>query len=1721
MAIENRPPLPYSDVWNIMPRASKRTLEEIAMKSDSNDGDYSDRNTRPARKSTTSKSRSKKRPTKKRRRNSMDDDDEDEESDILTSEDDISVESEFDEDDPTLERNARGSIKRTAAKKANYQLSSTSDEDNEELEEEEDEDEGKAKGKSRNTDKGRTTKRLLVKFPIAAQPSAPRTARTTRGRSSSKEHPIPTEYQGTRRITRRTYDETEDIVALTGSGRHVQTVRKATRSPEAMPRTHRGAAAPVHVPSKSTINEEDEGSRQELQDEGDTVPAEADPGASQFEIMESDQQGDFEEDAPAVAASDIINPQPREEGNIQDKDVEMGEEGFVPESDQGGENEDEEEDEAPRSGRNTRASWKQNVAVETVEGVNPATRRSARKSAARSSRPPNEDGSDFEPNDDEANDEDLSESEVSQPSPRKGSQQNIDDVYESSNDRRSRLRKRQSQSQGRVESEAGELAEELAELRPERRRRRAQNEIVYENKPRRNRKSVDYRIIRPEITLPIEDEDDVPSGSPSRRGRGGGGGWQRSLFSTYGPFGGAGGLPPLLGGPTGTGAAGGADSDSSDDDSGQRPMVGGIAGMTPTSALAPGFNVALPGQAFGTDAAPGLSGTPANFGKVKDKQALADSDPLGIDPNVNFDSVGGLQGHIDQLKEMVALPLLYPEIFQRFHIVPPRGVLFHGPPGTGKTLLARALASSVSSEGRKVTFYMRKGADALSKWVGEAERQLRLLFDEARKTQPSIIFFDEIDGLAPVRSSKQEQIHASIVSTLLALMDGMDGRGQVIVIGATNRPDSIDPALRRPGRFDREFYFPLPNTEARRAILDIHTRGWDPPLPNDIKDELAELTKGYGGADLRALCTEAALNAVQRKYPQIYRSNEKLLIDPKKIEISPKDFMISIKKMVPSSERSSSSGAAPLPPIVEPLLRNPLRDIKQILAEILPQKKRLTALEEAQFEEPEHSAGFKWERMQQEFETSRIFRPRLLIRGNPGMGQQYLASALLHHFEGLHVQAFDLPTLISDSTRSPEASVVQLFTEVKRHKPSVIYIPNVQTWYETVGQTVISTFLGLLRSLPPTDPVLLLGVLEDDADNIDTTMMRNFFGFSKKNRFDLHAPESLWRYEFFNTLIKYIKSAPPEFPDPENRKKRKLETLERAPPPPPPQPVPPTREEIKAQKKRDRQTLNALKIRIQPIMDQIKKYKKFRTGVIDETQIGYLYEEEDPNVVTSDIPLVHRTTFRPFEKDVDKHGVPGLRETVSGKFYYNMEIVTIEKRLSNGYYKRPKDFLADIKRIAKDARQLGDQDRQLKANELLSNVEVDIGNLEQSDPSLVTECEQVYLREVERERIALEKAKRTVGADGVMAPPPIMNVPHGNTESSHQSSGPVVLGEPFAARSFPLPGPPATPTRPSHASTITNGHGTDKTRAEANEASTRPVTSNGSVGADGDVQMSNSDDAQPSQRDDTQNSSFGQSAQPRPVHSYTAPSQQLRQQSGLSNLSQKGTMTPMAPGSQPGDYANDASTTQTTSDKKHSGPSDVAQLNTQSSIGGSTRHEYPDLNPYPDRLSGDEPLPDTQQGESGAWGTPLTGIVDFANSQPSLVNGTQSQSHNNSKFSQPGSQPPIPPFDGAGARTTTTPRQVRLQELLHDEGARHPQNTSPSSFAAGKLIVDEHRLEALHQTFTQRTNGLSVEQLEQVNTSLMDCVWRMRGEWNRVEVAEAVEQTFEEVLSDIQSMQDF
>ncbi|XP_030460878.1 uncharacterized protein LOC115681173 isoform X2 [Syzygium oleosum] len=232
-----------------------------------------------------------------------------------------------------------------------------------------------------------------------------------------------------------------------------------------------------------------------------------------------------------------------------------------------------------------------------------------------------------------------------------------------------------------------------------------------------------------------------------------------------------------------------------------------------------------------------------------------------------WESVAGLQDVIRCMKEVVILPLLYPEFFDNLGITPPRGVLLHGYPGTGKTLVVRSLIGSCARGDKRIAYFARKGADCLGKYVGDAERQLRLLFHVAEKCQPSIIFFDEIDGLAPCRTKQSDQTHSSVVSTLLALLDGLKSRGSVVVIGATNRPDAVDPALRRPGRFDREIYFPLPSLEDRAAILSLHTQKWPKPVSGSLLRWIAGKTAGFAGADLQALCTQAAIIALKRNFP--------------------------------------------------------------------------------------------------------------------------------------------------------------------------------------------------------------------------------------------------------------------------------------------------------------------------------------------------------------------------------------------------------------------------------------------------------------------------------------------------------------------------------------------------------------------------------------------------------------------------------------------------------------------------------------------------------------------------------------------------------------------------------------------------------------------------------------------------------------------------------------
>lgn len=396
-----------------------------------------------------------------------------------------------------------------------------------------------------------------------------------------------------------------------------------------------------------------------------------------------------------------------------------------------------------------------------------------------------------------------------------------------------------------------------------------------------------------------------------------------------------------------------------------------FGGLDTHGTTAWGLNLAASGWGHQGDALATLTSGIQTAGPSS--KGGADIQPLQVDDSVSFDDIGGLSEYIDALKEMVFFPLLYPDFFASYHITPPRGVLLCGPPGTGKTLIARALACAASKAGQKVSFYMRKGADVLSKWVGEAERQLKLLFEEAQRNQPSIIFFDEIDGLAPVRSSKQEQIHNSIVSTLLALMDGLDSRGQVVLIGATNRIDAIDGALRRPGRFDREFNFPLPGCEARAEILDIHTRKWMHPPSKDLKKELAASCVGYCGADLKALCTEAAIRAFREKYPQVYTSDDKFLIDVDSVRVEKYHFIEAMSTITPAAHRGAIVHSRPLSLVVQPCLLRHLENAMSIISDIFTPvsvDSELTKLSMLSY----GSA------------IPLVYRPRLLLCGGEGTG---------------------------------------------------------------------------------------------------------------------------------------------------------------------------------------------------------------------------------------------------------------------------------------------------------------------------------------------------------------------------------------------------------------------------------------------------------------------------------------------------------------------------------------------------------------------------------------------------------------------------------------------------------------------------------------------------------------------------------------------------------------
>lgn len=592
-------------------------------------------------------------------------------------------------------------------------------------------------------------------------------------------------------------------------------------------------------------------------------------------------------------------------------------------------------------------------------------------------------------------------------------------------------------------------------------------------------------------------------------------------------------------------------------------------------------------------------------GSLRDRQkigsSLADVDPMAINKTILFDKIGGLDKHVQALKEMILFPLLYPEVFEKYKINPPRGVLFHGPPGTGKTLVARALCNECSIDDRRVAFFMRKGADCLSKWVGESERQLRLLFDQAYSMRPSIIFFDEIDGIAPVRSTRQDQIHSSIVSTLLALMDGLGDRGEVIVIGATNRLDSIDPALRRPGRFDREFYFPLPSLHSRRQILEIHTSDWNPALSPEMLDILASRTVGYCGADIKALCAESTIIALKRRYPQIYKSRNKLLLNIDEINITLKDFNRAIKKIVPAAQRSVKSNSRPLCFTVKPLLNKYLKRSIDIINTIFPAslnkhkscKDQLDLdlmLSDDDYIENEVS-GSNINTKDVNFRSLQWrgnYRPRFLIHGNKGQGQNsHVGPAILHHYEHIYCCKIDYSSIFSVSGRTAEEAILALFSEVCNRLPSIIYLAHINQWWQSLSDSLRFYLLSLIEDLEPHTPILILATSDCPFNELPEDLKELFNTSRYTTRLmEMENPTREERSEFFSPLFeKFIYQKPIEV--------NSQAHLEKLPLAPPSETRKLTEDELRQLRKQEEATLRELRLFLRDTLSKLSRDRRF------------------------------------------------------------------------------------------------------------------------------------------------------------------------------------------------------------------------------------------------------------------------------------------------------------------------------------------------------------------------------------------------------------------------------------------------------------------------------------------------------------------------------------------------
>ncbi|MDB3858884.1 CDC48 family AAA ATPase [Candidatus Poseidonia sp.] len=463
---------------------------------------------------------------------------------------------------------------------------------------------------------------------------------------------------------------------------------------------------------------------------------------------------------------------------------------------------------------------------------------------------------------------------------------------------------------------------------------------------------------------------------------------------------------------------------------------------------------------------------------IKD-EAVAEED-VGQSEGITYEDVGGIGQQLLKVREMIELPLKHPELFRRLGIDPPKGVLLHGPPGTGKTMIAKAVATEVNAHFKSIN-----GPEIISKYYGESEKQLREIFDEASANSPAIIFIDEIDSICPKREDVSGEVERRVVAQMLTLMDGMQGRDNVVVIGATNRRDALDPALRRPGRFDREIEIGVPDREGRSEIMDVHTRQM--PISDDFDISwVLDNTYGFVGADLAALVREAAMRALRRYLPEIDLEEETLPPEVlEKMEVCMDDFKEAIRDVEPSA------------------LREIYVEVPEIswdeVGGLLEVKDRLKESVEWPLTKPEL------------FEHFGIKPPRgIVLFGAPGTGKTLLAKAIANEAQANFI-SIKGPELISKWVGESERAIREIFKKAKQSAPSIIFLDEFESIASMrsggsasegsdVGNRVVNQLLASMDGVESLDGVIIVAAT-NRPEMIDPALLRS-------GRFErvLHVP---------------------------------------------------------------------------------------------------------------------------------------------------------------------------------------------------------------------------------------------------------------------------------------------------------------------------------------------------------------------------------------------------------------------------------------------------------------------------------------------------------------------------------------------------------------------------------------------------------------------------------------